>query len=108
MASSQGSAFSPSDRPARSSRASGVWGRSWRNDSIRSGSYLALPGSCQQYGPSFDPRASTPEAKKLASGISTSFSRLMWVTNWWPFTEKTKVSGVAAAQFWKLVTFWCE
>ena len=39
-----------------------------------------------------------PEAKKLASGVSTSRSRFMWVTNRPPLTAKTKSSGVWSRQ----------
>ena len=44
------------------------------------------------------PSASTPEAKKLASGASMSPRRFMWVMKRGPFTEKTKSSGVASRQ----------
>ena len=43
---------------------------------------------------------STPDAKKFASGISTSFSFFMCVMNRPPLTEKTKSSGVASCHAW--------
>ena len=58
-----------------------------------------MGGSCHSTGPSFGPSASTPEAKKLASGASTPASFFMWVTNRGPLTENRKSSGVSAAHF---------
>ena len=55
-------------------------------------------GSCHSSGPSRSPRASTPEAKKLASVVSASASFFMWVMNRLPLTAKTKSSGVSATQ----------
>ena len=82
-----------------------VFGSSLKKASSRSRSYLKLPGNCQQTAPSLSPSACT-ELKKSSTGCSTSFSRLMWVTAWWPFTVNTKPGGVAAAQFSKLAGFW--
>lgn len=75
-----------------------VRGSSFRKSSRRSGSYLKLGGSCHSTGPSLGPSASTPEAKKLASGTFESLRRRMWVMKRGPFTEKTKSSGVASRQ----------
>ncbi len=55
-------------------------------------------GSCHRRGPSLFPRASTPEAKKLASVVSASASFFMCVMNRLPFTAKVKPSGVSATQ----------
>jgi hypothetical protein len=63
-----------------------------------------LGGSCQQTAPSRLPRA-VIELKKSSTGCSTSLSRLMWVTAWWPLTVKTKSSGVCAAQASKLAGY---
>jgi hypothetical protein len=46
------------------------------------------------------PSASTPEAKKLASAVSTSASFNMWVMNRPPLTENTKSSGVRSRHAW--------
>ena len=43
--------------------------------------------------------AKSPLAMKLASGVSTSLSRRMWVRYFGPFTAKTKSSGVSAAHW---------
>ena len=46
--------------------------------------------------------ASTPEAKKFASGVSTSASFFMCVMNRAPFTANVKSSGVSSCQRRKL------
>ncbi len=68
-----------------------------RNVSIRSASNPRLGGSCHSSGPSLVSSASTPEAKKLASGVSIPFSFFMWVMNRPPLTANSKSSGTAAA-----------
>jgi hypothetical protein len=59
-------------------------------------------------GPSFGPSASTPEAKKFASGASMSRRRFMCVTNRGPFTENTKSSGVLSRQRCQFAGRWSE
>ena len=49
-------------------------------------------------GPASGPSASTPLAKKFATGTRTSASFFRCVTNRGPLTENTKSSGVSAAQ----------
>ena len=56
-----------------------------------------IGGSCQRIGPSFSFNASTPEAKKFASGFSTPASFFMWVMKRPPLTANTKPSGVSRA-----------
>ena len=55
-------------------------------------------GNCQRIGPNFSRNASTPEAKKLASGVSTSRSFFICVMKRGPFTLKMKPAGVSANQ----------
>jgi hypothetical protein len=64
----------------------------------RSGRYPRDGGSCQRIGPSFGPSASSPVAKKFATGVRGSFSFFMCVMNRGALTLKTKSSGVCAAQ----------
>ena len=71
-------------------RPSVVRGRSAKKSASRSSSYPRFGGSCQSIGPSFGPSASTPEAKKFASGVSTPRSFFMWVTKRPPLTENRK------------------
>lgn len=42
------------------------------------------------------PSASTPDAKKLASGVSMSRGRFMWVMKRGPLIAKTNPSGTAS------------
>ena len=70
-----------------------VRGSRSRNAASRSASKRIRGGSCHSTGPSFGPSASTPEAKKLASGVSTSRSCLRWVTKRPPLTANTKSVG---------------
>ncbi len=80
---------------AASAAASVVVRGSWsKNPRIRSASKGRFWGSCHSRGPSLGPSASTPEAKKLARGASTSRSFFMWVMKRPPLTAKTKSSGV--------------
>ena len=67
-----------------------------RNASSRSSSKLKLGGSCHRTGPSFFSRRSTPEAKKLASGVSIPRSFFIWVMKRPPLTAKTKSFGTAS------------
>ncbi len=57
---------------------------------VEGGARRELP----QDRPSLLPSASTPLAKKLASGVRTSRSRLMCVTKRGPLTANVKPSGV--------------
>jgi hypothetical protein len=50
-----------------------------KNPDNTSASNSCRSGSCHSTGPSFGPSASTPDAKKFASGASTSRSRFMCV-----------------------------
>ena len=65
--------------------------------SSRAASNKKVSGSCHRIGPSLPPSASTPEAKKLASGVWTSRSFFMWVMKRPPFSEKTKSGGTCSA-----------
>lgn len=72
-----------------------VRGSSAKNAASRSGSYAKLGGICQSSGPNFSRRCNRPDAKKLASGVSTPCSRFMCVMKREPFTAKTKLLGVS-------------
>ena len=74
-----------------------VRGRIPRNASTASASNCSVGGSCQGSGPSFAPRASTPEARKLATAPRAFLRRRMCVMYRPPFTEKTNSSGVRSA-----------
>jgi hypothetical protein len=69
-----------------------------RNVASRSTSNASCGGSCQRIGPSFSSSASTPDAKKFASGPSQSRSFLWCVRKRPPFTAKTKSAGVSSYQ----------
>ena len=69
---------------------------------MRPASKCRFGGNCQTIGPSLSPSASGPEAKKLPSGASTSFSRLMWVMNCGPFIEKAKSGADSSRHLMKL------
>jgi hypothetical protein len=73
-----------------------VRGSSSRNLSKRSSRKPSCCGNCHRIGPSFGPSRSTPEAKKLASGSSTSLSFFMWVMKRPPLTANTKRGGVSS------------
>ena len=64
---------------------------------MRSASKRIRGGSCHSTGPSFGPSASTPEARKFATGVATSRSCFRCVTKRGPLTAKTKSSGVSRA-----------
>ena len=72
-------------------------GSSSRKAATREASNRIRGGSCHSTGPSFGPSASTPEARKFATGVATSRSCFMCVTNRGPLTAKTKSSGVSRA-----------
>ncbi len=55
-------------------------------------------GELPEDGASFSASRSTPEAKKLASAVSTSLSFFMWAMKRLPFTAKTKPGGVSSYQ----------
>jgi len=74
-----------------------VRGSRSKKSAIRCASNDILGGSCHNTGPSFGPRASTPEAKKLARATSMSRSCFMWVMYRLPLTAISKVSGVCSA-----------
>ena len=69
--------------------------RKW---SRRSASNLKRGENCHRKGPSFSSSRNTPEAKKLASGVSMSCSCFRCVMNRLPLTAKTKPSGVSSRQ----------
>ncbi len=77
-------------------------GSSAKNAASRSPLKPRLGGSCHSTGPSLARSASTPDAKKFASGVSTPASFFMCVTNRGPLTAKVKSAGVSAYQLRKL------
>ena len=62
--------------------------------SKRSGLNGICGANCHRIGPSFERRLNTPDAKKLASGVCTSFRRSTWVMYFGALTENTKSAGV--------------
>ena len=85
-----------------------VRGNEAKNAAQRSSSYPRVGGSCHSTGPSLLPSARTPEAKKLASGASTSASFFRCVTNRGPLTANTNPSGVSSCQRWYDDGRWSE
>src|SRR6202035_5260314 len=77
-------------------------GSNKKKSSSTSGLKMKFGGNCHKIGPSFGPKLKIPEAKKFATGALASFRRLMWVIKRGALTEKTKSSGVSAAQRSKL------
>src|ERR1700750_645551 len=66
------------------------------NSSTRSASNAICGGNCQSTGPSLRPSASTPEAKKFASGVLASRNFFICVMKRGPFTANTKSAGVSS------------
>jgi hypothetical protein len=54
--------------------------------------------NCHRNGPSLSSSRNTPEAKKLASGVSMSRNCFIWVMKRLPLTAKMKPSGVSSCQ----------
>ena len=93
---------------ASSAAARVVRGSRSRKAVTSSASKATRSGSCHSTGPNAGPSDSTPEAKKLANGVSTSRSRLRCVMNRPPFTAKTKSSGTVARHCWYDAGRWSE
>jgi hypothetical protein len=74
-------------------------GNDAKNASKRPRSAGICSGNCQRIGPSFSRSASTPDAKKFASAVSTSRSFFMCVMKRPPLTANTKPGGVRSYQW---------
>ena len=87
-----------SRRRASDSADSRSRGSSSKKASSLSASNRKLGGNCHRKGPIFSLSSKIPEAKKLASGRSTSTSRFMCVMKRDPLMANTKPGGVSAYQ----------